>query len=84
MPNLIKVQAGPSLLPGKVALWEPNEDHPGEDHEAFIVAGRDPVEVAETPKVIALLADQTLVKADEKNAQTQTSEQSRTSGVARS
>ena len=68
----IKVKSG--LSGNQVALWETSSDHPG--GEVFIAGARE-VEVAETPKVQALLASGQLVRVDEPKPAAKTSKKAK-------
>ena len=69
---IIKVKSG--LSGNQVALWETSSDHPG--GEVFIAGARE-VEVAETPKVQALLASGQLVRVDEPKPAAKTSKKAK-------
>ncbi|MCA9985550.1 MAG: hypothetical protein KDE59_14690 [Anaerolineales bacterium] len=62
------------LSGNQVALWETSSDHPG--GEVFIAGARE-VEVAETPKVQALLASGQLVRVDEPKPAAKTSKKAK-------
>ena len=68
----IKVKSG--LSGNQVALWETSSEHPG--GEVFIAGARE-VEVAETPKVQALLASGQLVRVDEPKPAAKTSKKAK-------
>lgn len=68
----IKVKSG--LSGNQVALWETSSDHPG--GEVFIAGARE-VEVAETPKVQALLASGQLVRVEEPKPAAKTSKKAK-------
>lgn len=63
MANTIKVRSNRD--DSRVALWEQHPDHP--NGEVF-VAGENIVEVAETPRVKRLLAEERLVKVSAADA----------------
>jgi hypothetical protein len=60
---VITVQANPAKVDkDKVALWDRDKDHP--NGEIFVVGGEEPVQCAETPRVLGALAAQTLLKVE--------------------